>query len=159
MVDEMDQAIGGILEALDRQEIENETIVLFVSDNGGSNVFGGTNTPLRGNKGDTFEGGIRVPAVMRWPERIEGGTVMAQMTTAMDVLPTLARAASVRIPTTATLDGISVWSALSRNHPILRTKPVGFVSEIPLPGLIHSAIFDGRWKLVQIIQELSLIHI
>lgn len=153
MVDEMDQAIAGVLEALDRQNIANETIVLFVSDNGGSNVFGGRNTPLRGNKGDTWEGGIRVPAVMRWPEKLDAGQTMGQMMTAMDVLPTLARAANVRVPTTADLDGISIWPALSRNHPIARRKPVGFVSEIPLPGVIHTAIFDGRWKLVQIIQE------
>lgn len=153
MVDEMDQAIGKILDTLDKEGITNDTIVLFMSDNGGSNVFGGTNTPLRGNKGDTFEGGIRVPAVLRWPGRLKAGTTMDQMMTVMDVLPTLARAASVRIPTTADLDGLNFWPALNRGQPVPRTKPVGFVSEIPLPGVIHTAIFDGRWKLVEIIQE------
>jgi len=153
MVDEMDQAIASILNALDRQGITNETIVLFVSDNGGANIFGGRNTPLRGNKGDTLEGGIRAPHVKRWPDKHDAGTDLSQTMTAMDVLPTLARAANVRVPTTAELDGVSIWPALSRDHPIPRPKPVGFVSEIPLPGVIHAAIFDGRWKLVQIIQE------
>ncbi len=153
MVDEMDQAIGKILDTLDEQGIADETIVLFMSDNGGSTIFGGVNTPLRGNKGEAFEGGIRVPAILRWPDRLEAGGVMDQMMTSMDVLPTLARAASVRIPITAELDGISLWPAFSRDHPVPRIRPVGFVSEIPLPGVIQAAVFDGRWKLVQIIQE------
>ena len=154
MVDEMDQAISKILATLDEEGIAEETIVLFFSDNGGSNIFGGVNTPLRGQKGETFEGGIRVPAVLRWPARLEAGTTLDQMMTVMDVLPTLARAASVRIPTTAELDGVNFWPAFHRGQKVPRTKPIGFVSEIPIPGRIHTAIFDGRWKLVQIIQEL-----
>ncbi len=153
MVDEMDQAIGAILESLDEQGIADDTIVLFFSDNGGSNIFGGVNTPLRGQKGQTFEGGVRVPAVIRWPGQLEAGSVMSQMVTVMDVMPTLARAANVRMPTTAELDGLSFWPALTRGHAVPRTRPIGFVSEIPIPGVIHTAIYDGRWKLVQVIQE------
>jgi len=153
MVDEMDQAIGRILAALDEQGIADDTIVLFFSDNGGSNIYGGTNTPLRGQKGQTFEGGIRVPAVLRWPERLDAGTVMDQRMAVTDVLPTLARAASVRVPTTAELDGENMWPALARSQRVPRRHPIAFVSEIPIPGMIHTAIFDGRWKLVQVIQE------
>ncbi len=153
MVDEMDQAISKILATLDEEGLTEETIVLFLSDNGGSSIFGALNTPLRGQKGETFEGGIRVPAVLRWPARLEAGTTLDQMMTVMDVLPTLARAASVRIPTTAELDGVSFWPAFHRGQRVPRTKPVGFVSEIPIPGRIHTALFEGRWKLVQIIQE------
>jgi arylsulfatase A-like enzyme len=153
MVDEMDRAIAAILETLDAEGLAEDTIVLFFSDNGGSNIYGGMNTPLRGQKGQTFEGGIRVPAVLRWPARLEAGTTLEQMMTAMDVLPTLARAASVRVPTTAELHGVSLWPAFHRGQKVPRTRPVGFVSEIPIPGLIHTAIFDGRWKLVQVIQE------
>lgn len=153
MVDEMDQAIGRILAALEDEGIADDTIVLFFSDNGGSNIFGGDNTPLRGQKGTTFEGGIRVPAVVRWPSRIDAGGVVDDMTTVMDVFPTLALAAGVRMPTTAELDGVSFWNALSRGQRVARARPVGFVSEIPIPGLIHTAIFEGRFKLVQVIQE------
>lgn len=153
MVDEMDQAIGQILDTLDSEGIAEDTIVLFFSDNGGSNVFGGVNTPLRGQKGQTFEGGIRVPAVVRWPEQLDAGGVVDRMTTVMDVMPTLAKAAGVRIPTTAEFDGLNMWPAIHRGQPVPRTRPVGFVSEIPLPGVIHTALFDGRWKLVQLIQE------
>lgn len=155
MVDEMDQQIGKILLALDEEGIAEDTIVLFFSDNGGSNIFGGVNTPLRGQKGQTFEGGMRVPAVMRWPARLEAGRVMEQMMTVMDVMPTLVSAAGVRMPTTADLDGLDMWPAIHRDHRVPRIHPVGFVSEIPLPGVIHTAIFDGRWKLVQVIRELQ----
>lgn len=153
MVDEMDRAIGEILAALDEEEIGAETIVFFSSDNGGSDVFGGVNAPLRGFKGQTFEGGIRVGAAIRWPDQLEGGRVVDEMITVMDLMPTLASAAGVPIPSSVPLDGIDFWPAIARDQRVARTKPVGFVSEIPLPGVIHLALFDGRFKLVQILQE------
>ncbi len=153
MVDEMDQQIGRILDALDEEGIADDTIVLFFSDNGGSNIFGGVNTPLRGQKGETFEGGVRVPAVIRWPGELEAGSVVDRMITVMDVMPTLVKAARVRMPTTADLDGINMWPAIHKDRPVRRIRPVGFVSEIPLPGVVQTAIYDGRWKLVQILRE------
>jgi arylsulfatase A-like enzyme len=153
MVDELDQAVGSILDALDEQEIAGETIVLFASDNGGTDVYGGVNAPLRGFKGQTFEGGIRVVAAIRWPDQLEGGRTIASMITAMDVLPTLARAAGVPVRSDVRLDGLDQWPAIQRDQPVPREKPVGFASEIPLPGVIHLALFDGRFKLVQILQE------
>ncbi|MEZ4281556.1 MAG: sulfatase-like hydrolase/transferase [Myxococcota bacterium] len=153
MVDEMDRAIGEILAALDEEEIASETIVFFSSDNGGADVFGGVNAPLRGFKGQTFEGGIRVGALIRWPDRLEGGREIDEMITVMDLMPTLASAAGVPIPSRVPLDGIDFWPAIARDQRVERTKPVGFVSEIPLPGVIHLALFDGRFKLVQILQE------
>ena len=153
MVDEVDQQIGLILDTLDDEGIAPNTIVLFFSDNGGTNIFGGLNTPLRGQKGQTFEGGVRVPAVIRWPEGLTAGRTLDQMVTVMDVLPTLANAAGVRIPTTAELDGLNMWPAIQNEKRVPRIRPVGFVSEIPLPGVIHTAIYDGRWKLVQVLQE------
>lgn len=155
MVDEMDQAIGQILAALDEQELAQDTLVFFSSDNGGTNVFGGVNTPLRGQKGETFEGGIRVVAAMRWPERLDAGGRFTEMMTVMDVMPTLARAVGAPIPRQAELDGLDLWGALTRGQRVVRERPVGFASEIPLPGVIHLALFDGRFKLVQILQELQ----
>ena len=155
MVDEMDQAVGQILAVLDDEEIADETIVFFSSDNGGTEVYGGVNAPLRGFKGGTFEGGIRVVAAIRWSDRLEAGGKLDQMMTVMDLMPTLASAAGVPIPSNAPLDGIDMWPAIHRGQPVPRGKPVGFVSEIPLPGVIHLAMFDGRFKLVQVLQELQ----
>jgi arylsulfatase A-like enzyme len=153
MVDEMDQAIGQILAALDEEEIAEETIVFFSSDNGGSDVFGGVNAPLRGFKGQTFEGGIRVGAAIRWPDRLEAGRTITDMMTVMDLLPTLASAAGIPVRSNVPLDGLDLWPTIHRDQRVLRSKPVGFVSEIPLPGVIHLALFDGRFKLVQVLQE------
>lgn len=153
MVDEMDQAIGQILAALDEEEIAEQTIVVFSSDNGGSDVYGGVNAPLRGFKGQTFEGGIRVGAAIRWPDGLEGGRTVDQMMTVMDMLPTLASAAGVPIRSSVPLDGIDLWPVIQRDQRVLREKPVGFASEIPLPGVIHLALFDGRFKLVQVLEE------
>ncbi len=155
MVDEMDQAVGQILAALDEEEIADQTIVVFSSDNGGSETFGGVNAPLRGFKGGTFEGGIRVVAAIRWPDRLEAGGQLDQMMTVMDLMPTLASAAGVPIASSVPLDGIDMWPAIQRGQRVLREKPVGFVSEIPLPGVIHLALFDGRFKLVQVLRELQ----
>ncbi len=153
MVDEMDHAIGEILAALDEEEIAADTIVFFSSDNGGSDVFGGVNAPLRGFTGQTFVGGIRVGAAIRWPDRLEGGRELDEMITVMDLMPTLAGAAGAAIPSRVPLDGIDFWPAIARDQRVVRTKPVGFASEIPIPGVIHLALFDGRFKLVQILQE------
>jgi arylsulfatase A-like enzyme len=153
MVDEMDQAIGAILRELDEQGLRDDTLVMFLSDNGGSTVFGGVNTPLRGQKGQAFEGGIRVPAVVRWPGQLQAGGVFDDMMTAMDVLPTLASAAGVALNGDTELDGIDQWRAIRHGESATRTQPVGFASEIPLPGIIQLALFDGPLKLVQIVSE------
>ena len=80
MVDSMDQAIGSVLDELDAQGIADNTIVLFFSDNGGYYNFGGVNKPLRGGKLETFEGGVRVVSVMRWPDVIPANTVNENVT-------------------------------------------------------------------------------
>jgi arylsulfatase A-like enzyme len=153
MVDEMDRAVAAVLEALDSEGIADDTIVLFFSDNGGFNGFGGDNRPLRGQKGQTFEGGIRVPAVMRWPGRLPAGEVREQVVSVLDVMPTLAAAAGVPLRPPLPLDGRDAWPALRDDTPAPRTRPLFFASEIPVPGLIHLAALDGPWKLVQVVHE------
>jgi arylsulfatase A-like enzyme len=153
MVDEMDHAIGRILETLDAEGLADDTIVFFASDNGGFNAFGGVNAPLRGEKGQTFEGGIRVPAVIRWPGKVRASSTMAQMMTVMDVFPTLAAAAGVTAQPDEPFDGQDMWPAIEGGLEVPRRTPVAFASEIPIPGLIHLAVFDGPLKLVQIVHE------
>ena len=153
MVHEMDEAIGAILGALDRQGIADDTLVLFFSDNGGYNGFGGVNTPLRGQKGQTFEGGVRVPAALRFPGRVPAASRYEELVSVMDVFPTLAGAAGVPLQPDAVMDGIDLWPAIGSGKKPPAREPVFFVSEIPIPGLIHLAVIDGRFKLVQIVRE------
>lgn len=108
----MDEAIGQILQVLTERGLQDNTIVIFFSDNGGS---GGAadNGPLRGGKGRMFEGGIRVPCIVRWPGVIPAGTVCDEFLTAMEIFPTLCRAAEVRPPQGVVLDGFDMTAVLA----------------------------------------------
>jgi arylsulfatase A-like enzyme len=150
MVASMDAAVGRILDALDAAGIADDTLVLFLSDNGGFNIFGGDNTPLRGQKAQTFEGGIRVPALARWPGRLEAGTRSEQLVSAMDVFPTLTTATGVPAQNTLPFDGEDVWSHLLTGTVGPRAGALFFVSEVPIPGQVFYAARRDRWKLVRV---------
>jgi len=145
MVEELDRAIGTVLDAIDARG--TDTLVLFLSDNGGAPKSGGCNDPLRGRKFQVFEGAIRVPAVVRWPGHVPEGALSEQLVTCMDVLPTLADAAGVplRPDEEHPLDGTSVWPELTAGR-LREREPEVFVCEMPEES--NYAAFDGRWKLV-----------
>ncbi|MEM1110526.1 MAG: sulfatase-like hydrolase/transferase [Pseudomonadota bacterium] len=155
VVDGMDQAIGQVLETLDAEGIADNTIVLFFSDNGGAaySVGGADNVPLRGGKGDAFEGGIRVVSVMRWPDQIPAGKRMDQIMTAMDVFPTLAEATGVEMLASRKLDGRSLWPSISSDALAPREDLVFFASETPIYGHFNLTIFNQHWKLVQVVDQ------
>ncbi len=104
----MDYSTGQILATLDRLGIAEETLVIFTSDNGSNGKDGGSNAPLRGTKGTTWEGGFRVPCVMRWPRGIVAGETCTTTLTAMDLLPTIAGIAGASAPTDRVIDGADV---------------------------------------------------
>ena len=110
VVDAMDQAIGLVLNTLDQENIADNTTVLFFSDNGGAaySYGGADNAPLRGGKGETFEGGIRVISLMRWPEKIIANTKMSQIMSVMDVFSTLAATAGIETNNQRPFDGRSM---------------------------------------------------
>ena len=91
----MDQAIGKVLTALDEEGVADNTIVFFFSDNGGFENYGSDNGPYRGGKLEVYEGGIRVTAVMRWPEKLAAGGEVDEIVSVLDMLPTLTHAAGV----------------------------------------------------------------
>ena len=155
VVDGMDQAIGRVLKTLDEQGITDNTIVLFFSDNGGAaySVGGADNVPLRGGKGETFEGGIRVISLMRWPEGIKAGTKMDSIMTAMDVFPTLAAAAGIETKNRRKLDGRDMTAAVLKGEKIPRKDLVFFGSETPIFGQFYLTAFNDEWKLVQEVQQ------
>ena len=128
---------------------------MFFSDNGGAaySVGGADNAPLRGGKGETFEGGIRVVSLMRWPAAIKPGTISEQIMHVSDVFPTLAAAAGVETKNKKQLDGEDVWPSLQSGQPKLRDETLFFTSEIPIYGNFNFAAIDGDWKLVQEIHQ------
>ena len=155
VVDGMDQAIGRVLDTLDSEGLAENTIVLFFSDNGGAAYApgGADNVPLRGGKGETFEGGIRVVSIMRWPQHVQAGAKMDSIMSAMDVFPTLAEAAGVEAGNTRKLDGRSLWPAIAEGKRIPREDYLFFGSETPIRGSFMLTAFNDEWKLVQQVEQ------
>ena len=89
MVSAVDDGVGAIVNALKEHQIKENTIIYFLSDNGGSRFNGSQNTPLRGHKGELFEGGIKVPFFMHWPKKLEGGQRYQEPIIALDIFATL----------------------------------------------------------------------
>ncbi len=153
MVDSMDQAVNKILTTLDEEGIADDTIVLFFSDNGGFNAFGANNLPLRGEKMTVFEGGIRVPAVIRWPNHIPAGTQSQQVMSVMDIFPTLSSAAGVTPQNKKELDGKSAWPLSTSTRFKARNGDIFFVAEQPTASPYFYAVIRDQWKLIQVIHE------
>lgn len=156
VVDAMDQAVGKVLKTLEEEGIDDDTIVLFFSDNGASRIFtqgGGDNAPLRGGKAETYEGGIRVVSLLRWPDKIAGGQQLDQVMTVMDVFPTLVAATGIEAKNTMRFDGINMLPAIIGGHQVERKDLIHFGSEIPNYGSFTFTAFDSEWKLVQLLEQ------
>lgn len=143
LIAHMDSVIGEVLEAIDREGMRENTLVLFLSDNGGQQEVGHiANQPLHGRKGDFYEGGVRVPAAARWPTRIPAGSKVEGLLHVVDLFPTLAGIAGADLEGNPALDGIDQWETLSGKAPSPRTEM--------LLGINHvsGAVREGRWKLL-----------
>jgi arylsulfatase A-like enzyme len=140
-VTHMDRAIGRLLAEIDAAGLRETTIVLFFGDNGGQLSQGASNAPLRGEKGETFEGGIRVPAAVRWPGVIKASGRSDQFMSVMDVFPTLCSAAGVPTGVDTPLDGIDLWPALQRGQAVEHPP---FVM-----GTKETACIRSPWKLIR----------
>jgi arylsulfatase A-like enzyme len=92
---------------LEEEGLENNTLVFFFSDNGGLKAFGADNSPFRGGKLETFEGGIRVNALMKWPGHIVGGSITNNVVSVLDVYPTLSDLVNIPMLNKKPLDGKS----------------------------------------------------
>jgi arylsulfatase A-like enzyme len=116
----MDQAIGSVLKFLDDHQLADNTLVLFFADNGGS---GPTDQgPLRGHKSQTFEGGVRVLALARFPGRIPAGTLNDQFLTSLEVFPTFAGLAKTQPQAAVVLDGFDMLPVLTGKQASPRTE-------------------------------------
>jgi len=106
-LDCLDDNIGRVLDALKEEGLDKNTLIVFISDNGGSPLTGSNNAPLTGGKYSLWEGGIRVPMAISWPGKIEAGKVQTDYVSATDILPTLVEAAGSTV-NDPKLDGISL---------------------------------------------------
>lgn len=115
MVTRMDKGIGKILATLEKSGDLDNTIILFMSDNGGvpNLPTGSTSLPLRGNKGSEWDGGVRVPAAMYWPKGFKNGRMIDQLTGFVDMLPTIVDIIGVKRKPQRSYDGISIFSVLN----------------------------------------------
>lgn len=148
-VTQMDDAVGKILAALEAQGLADNTLVWFTSDNGPARTKyhnAGSARGLRGYKGLMYEGGIRVPGIVRWPARIKAGMTNATPVSGVDVLPTLCDVAGLTAPADRKLDGTNVTPLFSGN-PVRRTKPL-YWQYAWAPAGPQTALRDGPWKIL-----------
>jgi arylsulfatase A-like enzyme len=140
VVEGLDIGIGRILATLDEQGLRDNTLVIFVSDNGAPRRTG-SNAPLRGYKGSVDEGGIRTPAIVRWPKRVPAGVKLDQPIAIIDLFPSIAAALNLPLSAELKIDGVNQWPAIAGGKTLPRPPFLVASSDI--------ALFDGDWKLVE----------
>ena len=138
MLAAMDVAMGQVIDALDRKGALDNTLIVFLNDNGGL-VQAGENEPYRGLKGSYFEGGVRVPAALRWPGHIPSGSESDALLHVVDLFPTFARLAGAASVAGLPLDGLDAWETIAEG------------AESPREEVVHSldVIRVGDWKLIE----------
>ncbi|MBK8975241.1 MAG: sulfatase-like hydrolase/transferase [Planctomycetes bacterium] len=147
MVESVDQAVGRIVAALEEHALTERTLVVFTSDNGG--LIGPTdNAPLRSGKGYPYEGGLRVPWIVRWPGVVEAGRVSEQPVTSVDLLPTVLDAVGIELPAERSFDGVSLVPHLRAGTGIERPLFWHFPHYRGPDVTPYSVVRDGRWKLI-----------
>ncbi len=159
VIEEIDHHVGRILDALEELGLDESTLVIFTSDNGpwaGYGIDAGSAGMLRGSKGTVYEGGIRVPAIMRWPGRIPSGIVTSEVASIMDIFPTLANLSGGEPPRDRTIDGRDLqplWTApgKSSGHETLYFFEGGYRYRAedgpPQNEPLLRAVRAGPWKL------------
>jgi arylsulfatase A-like enzyme len=145
MLSALDDAVGAVTKSLRDAQLEGSTLIFFVSDNGGpTRQTTSSNTPLRGFKGDVWEGGIRVPFAISWPGHVQSGKTCDQPVIALDIFPTAcAAAAGAMVPADRPMDGVNLLPLLT-----------GEKTEPPHAALYwrfgeQAAVRQGDWKLVR----------
>lgn len=141
VIEEIDWSVGRILESVESAGIDDNTIVIFTSDNGPWRIE--STGQLRGKKNTTWEGGMREPCIMRWPGHIPAGGVCGELTTTMDLFPTIAGLTGADIPRDRIIDGCDIWPLMSGKKG----------AESPHEAFYYysddrlQAVRSGKWKL------------
>jgi len=148
VIEEIDWSVGQVMDALKRSGQEDNTWVIFTSDNGPWLSYGdhaGSAYPLREGKGTNWEGGTREPCIMRWPGQIPAGTESWQMLMSIDLFPTIANLIRADLPR-HTIDGLDVWSIIS-GKPGAKNPHAAYWFYYEVNQLQALVTGDGRWKL------------
>jgi len=135
----LDREIGRILQLLDKLELRDNTIVIYISDNGGSTPIYANNFPLRGGKYTLYEGGIRVPMIISWPAKFSKGIVSENVVSGMDILPTIC--GSLGIETPNPIDGMDLSPILTGTNDLLAHDTLVWDTGH------ETAVRFGKWKL------------
>jgi arylsulfatase A len=149
MLERADQGIGRILDVLDQLKLANNTLVIFTSDNGGEWLS--RNAPLFHRKSTLWEGGIRVPLLMRWPARLRGGVVSSQVGITMDLTASIVAAAEVTPPASYRPEGIDLVGVLQKGTHVERTlfwRLPPAADATGAPPLTQRAVRRGTWKYI-----------
>jgi len=148
MVESIDDAAGKIIKALDNCRVVDRTVVIFTSDNGG--LLGPTNNaPLRSGKGFPYEGGIRVPLIVRWPGVVKPGSTCEVPVTSVDFFPTIMQIAGVPLPKDRAIDGRSIVPLLKQSGTLKREAVYWHYPHYRGRLGPYSIVRGGDWKLIK----------
>lgn len=151
----MDDAVGAVLQALDRHGLRQKTLIIFVSDNGGPTTeTTSSNAPFRGIKAEVLEGAIRVPFLLAWPGHVAAGQTYSAPISSLDLMPTVLAAVGAPPPRpNDVLDGVNILSFLTgkpRPNAVPHDRLFWRMGE-------ESAVREGRWKLIQLLKTAPLL--
>jgi arylsulfatase A-like enzyme len=153
MVHRLDVNVGRIMQALEEEGLKENTLVVFISDNGGPcDQNSAINAPFNGQKGILLEGGIHVPFLMNWPENLPSGSVYKNPVTSLDIAPTFIELAGGTILETDQFDGVNLAPYVLGNKTGQPHK------ELKWRFTISAAIRDGDWKLIRLPDRLPLLY-
>lgn len=148
-ITQLDFALGQLMDALETRGLSENTLLIFTSDNGPEGrggATGGSTGGLRGRKRDDYEGGIRVPGIVRWPGHIKPGTVSDVPVIGSDIFATVLDVCGIPLPTDRVIDGVSMLPAFA-GQPVERTIPLFWRTHVSGPD-DRVAMRIGDWKLV-----------
>jgi len=153
MVYRLDQNIGKILKTIEDEGLEENTFVVFMSDNGGPTSFNSSvNAPLRGQKTTVLEGGIRVPMIFKWPSKLESGEIIDDMVLSLDLFPSFINAAGGKITDIDELLGVDIIPFITGKSDIIPHNTMNW------KYTVSAAIREGDWKLIRLPDRLPMLY-
>lgn len=161
MIKSLDESVGRMMNKLDELNLTNNTLIIFYSDNGGNmyDIVDGkdatNNYPLRGGKGNIYEGGVKVPLIVSWPAKVKAGSKSDEIVSSVDMYPTLLDAASLKPQKKQILDGLSLVPVLTKNKRLNREAIYcHFPHYIPATNNYPAtSVRKGDWKLIHVYGE------